>query len=112
MKAISDELFFPKIIDCFILKNQKFLIEKILGPYLYKFVNFIGLNYLTKKTIYRISIDLLYNIKNLHQKGFLHIDLELDNIASLFEPIEADNYFINFTLIDFGQLANIKLMVN
>ena len=73
-----------------------------MGPDLYKPINLVGMNNLTKNTIYRNGNDLLYNIKMLHNKGYLHWDLKLDHIVSLLEPIIIDNYSINFIIIDFG----------
>jgi serine/threonine protein kinase len=87
IKLIENPKFFPKAIDCFTNNKSNYLIEYMLGPTLEKFVNLIGVNNLTKNTIYRIGIDLLYNIRLLHSFGFLHQDLKLDNIVQLWEPV-------------------------
>ena len=108
MKKIENDFFFPKILDFFKFNNNNYLVEQMMGPDLYKLVNFVGINNLNKNTIYRIGIDLLYNIKMLHKKGYLHMDLKLDNIVSLLEPKKIDNYYIHFTIIDFGLSFQFK----
>ncbi len=109
IKIIENPIFFPKAIDCFTNNKSNYIIEYMLGPTLEKFVNIIGVNNLTKNTIYRIGIDLLYNIRHLHSFGFLHLDLKLDNIVQLWEPVIMDSYIIHFTLIDFNFAIRYKL---
>ena len=73
----------------------------MMGPSLEKYINLVGINHLSKNTIYMIFLEYLYNIKELHKKGFFHLDLKLDNITALYEPIIINTNKIKFTLIDF-----------
>ena len=102
IKDIQNKYLVPKIIDQSKYNGKNYLIENMFGPDLKKFVKFVGVNNLSKSTIYKIGIDLFYNLKILHGKGYLHRDLKKDNIVSLCSPICMNDYFINFTLIDFG----------
>lgn len=108
IKDIQNKYLFPKIIDNFKFNGKNYLIENMFGPDLKKFVKFVGVNNLSKSTIYKIGIDLFYNLKILHGKGYLHRDLKKDNIVSLCAPIWMNDYFINFTLIDFGFSLKFK----
>ena len=108
IKDIQNKYLFPKIIDYFEYNGKNYLIENMFGPDLKKFVKFVGINNVSKLTIYKIGIDLFINLKLLHAKGYLHRDLKKDNIVSLYTPIWMNDYYINFTLIDFGFSSKFK----
>ena len=70
IKDIQNKYLFPKIIDYFKYNEKNYLIENMFGPDLKKFVKFVGVNNLSKSTIYKVGIYLFFNLKILHGKGY------------------------------------------
>ncbi|CAD8167060.1 unnamed protein product [Paramecium octaurelia] len=91
-------------------KLKEYYIELHHNYILYEFIegasldNYIKKNILNKDQIYKIMKDLLAIVQYLHQEGFSHQNIKLENIfyCSILDHI---------TLIDFGQ-SKIKNIIN
>ena len=47
-------------------------------------------------------MELIIWLQKLHEIGYLHYDLKEDNIILALEPLNINNHFFNFILIDYG----------
>ena len=101
MQAISKINFFPKIYDLLKESQTLYLIESIEGPDLNKFISFSEDN-IDINTIYRLGVELIINLKIIHNLGYLHVDIKADNIVCFFNPKKIEEEIIHFVFIDFG----------
>ena len=96
----NNSIIFPKCLEQISYNNDHFIVEELLGPNLFKLHDFCG-NF-SIKTICKLGIQIIDSIKEIHQKGYLYLDLKEDNICILFDPVIKENKEINVSLIDFG----------
>ena len=98
---------FPPLYDTLVDDENIYLIEGFMGFDLHTLFKICDHDFNIITTI-NIGIELLDNIKILHDRGFLHRDLKPDNIV--FGPMCEENikYKNNIGIIDFG---NSKLLM-
>ena len=103
MKSLEKAQLFPKFIEQIYENNQIYVVETIEGPSLNKLWNFYNkCRKLDIKTVYKIGIELLINLKLIHEYGWLHVDIKDANILSLREPKIIFGELVHFCLADFG----------
>ena len=108
-KHLENLNFFPKAKCYFQLNENQYMISTLKGPTLDKFIYFTDKNCkISKNTAYRIGIELLYNLKLLHENGVLHLDIKGDNFILQDEPKIIENETIHFCLTDFGYSLKYK----
>ena len=100
LKRVKDSKLFPELISDFKGTYNYYIIQKLGGPSLPKFLIFSG--NIDKITILNIAIELFMNIKILHEKGVIHCDMKEDNFIYLLDTYKDKNRDIHFSLIDFG----------
>ena len=103
---VMDELkktsnIFPKCLESLKINFDYYIVENLLGPNVLKLYEFCDCNF-SPKTICNLGIQLLENMKEIHDKGYLYLDLKEDNISLLLDTIKNKNNDINISLIDFG----------
>ena len=78
------------------------MIESLFGPTLKKLFSFCDYTF-DKFTICKIGLNLISALEELHNKGFLFLDIKPDNIAIIFKDIyDNNNTYARLGLIDFG----------
>ena len=100
IKKLSDTKIIPKIFQDFSGQQNYYIIQKLEGPSLAKYIQYCKTFDLI--TILNISIELLTVLKIIHNHGIIHNDLKEDNIITLLKPELIENKIIHFTIIDFG----------
>ena len=100
IKKLSDTNIIPKIFQDFSGQQNYYIIQKLEGPSLAKYIQFCKTFDLI--TILNISIELLTVLKIIHAHGIIHNDLKEDNIITLLKPELIENKILHFTIIDFG----------
>ena len=81
LKKISENDLFPKMLGFYHSDSAYYIIEDWKGLNMKQFLDFYG--GIDKKTLYNIGIEIIINLKVLHEMGYLHVDLKEDNIASI-----------------------------
>ena len=99
---------FPHLYNTYCDENYYYMVESLMGPNL-KLLHKICNKSFDYYTIINIGIDLINNIKIIHESGFIHRDLKPDNLAHgnlCFENIIRKN---EIAILDF---SNSKIFVN
>ena len=105
LNLFPDDSPFPKVYYHEVDKEGNVMVESLLGPTLEKLFQLCCYN-LDLLSIYNIGLDLLECLQLLHDKGYVHLDLKLDNIAIKLNNIQNNNSGINCVLLDFGKAIN------
>ena len=71
---------FPRNYGCFKYEDKTIIAQTLFGPNIRKLFEFCGQKF-TLRTICLIFIQTLKRLKNLHQLGFLHNDINMQNIT-------------------------------
>jgi serine/threonine protein kinase len=71
---------FPEMISHIEGGKTAEILMEALGPNLRKLLKQCPGNIFTKTTVYMIIIQLIKRVRILHQMGYVHNDLKLDNI--------------------------------
>ena len=71
---------FPRLISFLEGPNSTEILMQALGPNLRKLLKECPGGYFSKNTVYMITIALIKRVRILHQLGFVHNDIKLDNI--------------------------------
>lgn len=101
---------FPQLYATFQDENHYYLVENLMGPNLKVLYKICNKNF-DYYTVVNIAIDLIKNIKVLHDLGFIHRDLKPDNLVYgnlCFENYESRN---EIGIIDFSH-SKIKYKSN
>lgn len=71
---------FPRNYDCFKYQDKTIIAQTLFGPNIRKLFDFCGQKF-TLRTICLIFLQSLKRLKNLHQLGFLHNDINMQNFT-------------------------------
>jgi len=96
-KDLSENSGIPKTYWYGSINNKNILIMDYLGPTLEDLFNFCDKNFCLK-TVCMIAIQLISNIKIIHDKGFIHRDIKPDNFLIGTKKKKGIIYFIDFGL--------------
>lgn len=99
---------FPNLYKTLINDKYKYFVESLMGPTL-KLLFTMCDKYFDFNTKFNIGIDLISNIKIIHDLGFLHNDLKPDNIV--FGTLCFENYQ-NRNRIGIIDFSRGKLIIN
>ena len=78
--SLKDSFLFPKYIAFERYDNKKILIQSLFGPNLDKLYEYCEYQFDTT-TISKIAIDIITALEDLHNAGYLHMDIKPNNIA-------------------------------
>mmetsp|Transcript_13148 Transcript_13148/g.20443 ORF Transcript_13148/g.20443 Transcript_13148/m.20443 type:complete len:121 (+) Transcript_13148:210-572(+) len=71
---------FPEMVSKIEGKDTAEILMKALGPNLRKLLKDCPGHYFSQTTVYMITIQLIQRLRIMHNLGFVHNDLKLDNI--------------------------------
>lgn len=99
---------FPNLYNTYSDENYYYMVESLMGPNL-ELLHKICNKSFDYYTIINIGIDLIKNIKILHDSGFIHRDLKPDNFAHGNLCFENNIRKNEIAILDF---SNSKILVN
>ena len=102
MEIMPKDFPFPKIYYKNINEEGNIIIESLCGPSLNKLYYFCDKKF-DIITISNIAIDIISSLENLHNTGYLHLDIKDDNIVILLQDYKKAKGQISCILIDFGK---------
>lgn len=79
-QLMKNEEGFPQNYGCFNYENKIIIAQTLFGPSIRKLFDFCNQKF-TLRTICLIFIQTLKRLKNLHQIGFLHNDINMQNLT-------------------------------
>ena len=101
MKEFQNENFFPRILYSEFNKNNKIIVQSLLGPNLHELLSLCD-GAFPLNTIINIGIDLLYRIEIIHSHGILHRDIKPKNIVFCNFSTQNEEEKDTIYLIDYG----------
>ena len=104
---ISAKINFPQLFYYEINRAGNLLIESLLGPDLSKLFKFCDFEF-DLKTICNIGIDIITFLENLHDIGYIYLDLKPNNIVFKLDNIKDGKDNISCILIDYGFCYEMK----